>query len=96
MTKNIEIRNSTAQFLTFVAMGKEDGVQVVYKDETIWATQRAMAMLFDVDIPAINKHLTNIYTEGELQRGATISKMEIVQTEGDKSDFDLLTQGLTE
>lgn len=84
MTKNIEIRNSTAQFLTFVAMGKEDGVQVVYKDETIWVTQRAMAMLFDVGIPAINKHLTNIYTEGELQRGATISKMEIVQTEGDR------------
>ena len=46
MAKKFEIRNSTAEFLTFVAEGKEQGVQVLYKDETIWATQKAMAMLF--------------------------------------------------
>ena len=82
MAKKREIRNSTAEFLTFIATGKEDGIQVLYKDETIWATQKAMAALFDVGTPAINKHLTNIYAEGELQRDATVSKMEIVQLEG--------------
>ena len=43
MTKNIEIRNSTAEFLIFMLEGKEDGIQVMYKDETIWATQKAIA-----------------------------------------------------
>ena len=66
MSKKREIRNSTAEFLTFVAEGKEDGIQVLYKDETIWATQKAMATLFDVGVPAINKHLKNIFDSGEL------------------------------
>ncbi len=84
MAKRIEIRNSTAEFLTFVAEGREDGIQVLYKDETVWATQKAMAELFDVGVPAINKHLANIYESCELERGATISKMEIVQIEGER------------
>ena len=54
MAKKFEIRNSTAEFLTFVAEGKEDGIQVVYQDETIWVTQQAMAELFDVKVPTIN------------------------------------------
>ncbi len=82
MAKKLEIRNSTAEFLTFIAEGKENGVQVVYRDETIWATQKAMAQLFDVGVPAINKHLNNIYSDGELSQSSTISKMEIVQMEG--------------
>ena len=84
MAKKREIRNSTAEFLTFVAEGKENGIQVLYKDETIWATQKAMAALFDVGTPAINKHLANIFAEGELKKNATVSKMEIVQTEGNR------------
>lgn len=82
MAKKFEIRNSTAEFLIFMLEGAEDGVQVVYKDETIWCTQKAMAELFDVGVPAVNKHLNNIFEEGELSREATISKMEIVQSEG--------------
>lgn len=82
MSKQLEIRNSTAEFLIFQAEGKEDGIQVVYKDETIWCTQKAMAALFDVGVPAINKHLNNLYLEGEILREATVSKMEIVQLEG--------------
>ncbi len=82
MAKQLEIRNSTAEFLTFLIDGKETGVQVMYKDESIWATQKAMATLFDVGVPAINKHLTNIFNEGELSQKATISKMETVQQEG--------------
>ena len=81
MAKKFEIRNSTAEFLIFQLDSKEDGVQVLYKDETIWATQKAIATLFDVGVPAVSKHLNNIYNEGELFRGTTISKMEIVQAE---------------
>ncbi len=57
-------------------------VQVVVRDETIWATQRAMARLFGVQVPAINKHLKNIFDEGELSESTTISKMEIVVQRG--------------
>lgn len=84
MAKKLEIRNSTAEFLTFIAEGKENGVQVAYRDETIWATQKAMAQLFDVGVPSINKHLNNIYSDGELSQSSTISKMEIVQMEGNR------------
>lgn len=66
MANKFEIRNSTAEFLTFVATGKEDGIQVLYKDETVWATQKAMATLFDVDRSVITKHLKNIFDSGEL------------------------------
>lgn len=76
------IRNSTAEFLIFKIENKEQGIEVLYSNETIWATQKAIAELFGVGIPAINKHLNNIYDEHELNREATISKMEIVQTEG--------------
>ncbi len=62
MTKNFEIRNSTAEFLIFQLEGKADGVRVVYRDEIIWATQKAMAELFDVDRTAIAKHLWNIHS----------------------------------
>jgi len=84
MTKKFEIRNSTAEFLIFQIEGKEDGVQVVYRDETVWCTQKAMAQLFDVGVPAISKHLNNIFAEGELRPASTVSKMEIVQVEGDR------------
>ena len=70
------------QFLLY-QMPEEDGsVQVIIKDETIWASQKAMAQLFGVGVPAISKHLSNIYEEGELQRDTSISKMETVVQRG--------------
>lgn len=84
MAKKFEIRNSTAEFLIFQIEGKEDGVQVVYHNESVWCTQKAMAQLFDVGVPAISKHLNNIFAEGELRQASTVSKMEIVQVEGDR------------
>lgn len=84
MSKKFEIRNSTAEFLIFQIEGKEDGVQVVYHNESVWCTQKAMAQLFDVGVPAISKHLNNIFAEGELHPASTVSKMEIVQVEGDR------------
>ena len=84
MAKKFEIRNSTAEFLIFQLEGKEDGVQVVYKDDTIWATQKSMAALFDVGVPAVSKHLKNIFEEGELMENSVVSKMEITAADGKK------------
>ena len=73
---------------TFLLYETEDGkinVDVILKDETIWLSQKNMAELFDVQIPDINKHLNNIYNEFELNRDSTISKMEIVQKEGNRN-----------
>ena len=78
------IRNSTAEFLIFQAEAKEQGVEVMYAEETIWCTQKAMAVLFDVGVPAISKHLANVFETGELKEEATISKMETVQQEGNR------------
>ena len=60
-------------------------VEAYIKDESLWITQKAMAELFGVQVPDISKHLTNIYDEGELDKEATVSKMEIVQKEGDRN-----------
>lgn len=84
MAKILEIRNSTAEFLTFLAENKEDGVQVVYCDETIWATQVAMGELFGVSSKTINEHLANIFNEGELMKESTIRNLQIVQLEGSR------------
>ena len=86
MVKNIEIRNSTAEFLIFMLEGKDDGIQVIYKNETIWATQKAMAQLFDVGVPAISKHLKNIFESGELDEHSVISKMETTASDGKNYD----------
>lgn len=82
MARKFEIRNSTAEFLTFVAEGKEQGIQVLYKDETVWATQKAMAMLFDCSADNIGLHLKNIYDTKELDKEATTEKISVVQQEG--------------
>ena len=83
MAQNIiVIRNSTAEFLIFMLEGKEDGIQVMYKNETIWATQKAISQLFDVGVPAISKHLKNIFESGELVENSVISKMETTASDG--------------
>lgn len=81
---NIEIRNSTADFLIFMMDGQEQGVQVMYRDETVWATQKAMATLFDCSTDNVGLHLKNIYNSGELQKDATAEHFSVVQTEGER------------
>ena len=82
MAKKFEIRNSTAEFLTFVATGKEEGIQVLYKDETVWATQKAMAALFDVDRSVITKHLKNIFDSNELTMEQVCAKFAHTAEDG--------------
>lgn len=74
--------DNTFNLLIYKSAVEEASVEVVLKDETIWATQKAMAALFGVQIPAISKHITNIISEGELTSEATVSKMETVVQRG--------------
>ena len=82
MVNKLEIRNSTAEFLTFVAVGKEDGIQVLYKNETVWATQKAMAMLFDCTTDNIGLHLKNIFKNGELIEDSVTEKISATAADG--------------
>ena len=68
MSQEFYIRNSTAEFLIFQIEGKEDGVQAVYRDESIWCTQKAMAQLCDVGVPAISKHLKKFLRRESLSK----------------------------
>ena len=71
-------------FILYTAPDGAVKVDVFLKDETVWLTQKALAELFAVKVPAINKHLKNIFDSGELTRAATVSKMEIVRAEGSR------------
>ena len=84
MAKNIEIRNSTAEILIFQIEGKENGVQVMYQNETIWCTQKAMAQLFDCSTDNVGLHLKNIYESGELVQVVTTEYFSVVQVEGER------------
>lgn len=72
-------------FLVYTSNDEDVSVNALVKDDTIWLTQKGMAELFDVNVPAISKHLSNIFAEGELVKEATVSKMETVQIEGTRS-----------
>ena len=76
------------QFLLYNMPEDSGKVQVVIKDETIWCTQKAMAQLFGVGVPAISKHLKNIFEEGELSPEMTISKMETVINRGKRGEVN--------
>ena len=74
--------SNETQYLLYNMPDADGKVQVVIKDETLWCTQKAMAQLFGVGVPAISKHLKNIFTERELNPDTTISKMETVVNRG--------------
>ncbi len=74
--------NNEIQFLLYNVPEGDGNVQVVVKDETIWVTQKAMTQLFDVKVPAISKHLKNIFENGELKEDVVVSKMEITTEHG--------------
>ncbi len=80
--------NREVQFLLYDMPEDSGKVQVVIKDETIWCTQKAMAQLFGVGVPAVSKHLKNIFDEGELSPEMTISKMETVINRGKRGEVN--------
>ena len=80
--KEITIRNSAAEYLTFVAATGENParVELRYEDENVWLTQRMMAELYGVEVTTINEHIKKIYSDNELSEEPTIRKFRIVQT----------------
>lgn len=85
--QNINIKSSTAEYLTFVAStgATDDSVEMRYEDENIWLTQKMMAALYDVSVAAINHHIQSVFDDEELSQGATIRKFLIVQNEGGRT-----------
>ncbi|MEE0999245.1 MAG: virulence RhuM family protein, partial [Treponemataceae bacterium] len=85
-TKEITIRSSAAEYLTFVAAAGDDknSVEVRYEDENIWITQKMLAVLYEVETNTINYHIKKIFEDLELTEDSTIRKFRIVQTEGNR------------
>ena len=86
--KDITIRSSAAEYLTFVAAnsGAEQGVEVRYEDENIWITQKMLATLYEVDVRTINYHILKIFEDSELSEDSVIRNFRITATDGKTYD----------
>lgn len=80
--KRATIRNSTAEFLIFTGQASENSIEVRIAEETVWLTQKLMAVLFEVSVKTINEHLINLFSQNEIRKDATIRNFRIVQNEG--------------
>ena len=87
MEKNLTIRNSTAEFLIFQLENREDGVQLLYSDETLWLTQEAISLLFDKSRSTIAEHLQNVFASGELVEDSVCRKFR--QTAADGKNYQV-------
>lgn len=82
--RRANIRNSTAEFLIFTGQAKENSIEVRVAEESVWLTQKLMCTLFEVSVPTINEHLSNLFTQNEIYKEATIRNFRIVQKEGSR------------
>ncbi len=82
--RNLQIRNSTAEFLIFTSQSGDKSIEARYEDETIWLTQKLMAELFDVAIPTINEHLKNVISSKEVDEKTVLRKSLITAADGKK------------
>ena len=80
--KKAAIRNSTVEFLIFTGQAEKDSIEVRVAEETVWLTQKLMGVLYDVTVPTINEHLSNLFSQNEISKTATIRNFRIVQKEG--------------
>ncbi|MDR1417054.1 MAG: virulence RhuM family protein, partial [Prevotellaceae bacterium] len=80
--KNLQIRNSTAEFLIFTNQAREDGIEVRVQDETIWLSQKLMAILFDCSTDNISLHLKNIFKENELDERSATEDFSVTASDG--------------
>ena len=85
--RQISIRSSAAEYLTYIASTGDgsSGVEIRYEDENIWLTQKMLSALYDVDVRTINEHIKKIFADSELEAASTIRKFRIVQNEGGRS-----------
>ena len=82
--KELQIRSSAAEYLTFIAANGDDqeAIEIRYEDENIWLTQKMMATLYDVSVSAINQHLKKIFDDNELDENSVIKKYLITANDG--------------
>ena len=82
--QKITQKDVLTEFLLYTTLSSDIKVEIFMHNESVWLPQKRMSELFGVNVPAISKHLNNIYEDGELKREATVSIMEIVQKEGSR------------
>ena len=82
MSKELQIRNSTVDFLVFTRDARENGIEVRVQNGDVWLTQKAISQLFDVDRSVITKHLSNIFKEGELDENSVCAKFAQTADDG--------------
>ena len=82
MNKKLQIHNSTAEFFIFQIENKEEGIEVLYQDESLWLTQDAIAVLFDKSRSTITEHLQNIFQSQELQEDSVCRKFRRTASDG--------------
>ena len=80
------VRSSAAEYLTFVAVSGQGGVEAVYADENVWLTQKMMGLLYDVDVRTINYHLKKVFSDHELEADSVIQYFRITATDGKTYD----------
>jgi hypothetical protein len=80
--KKLQIRNSTAEFLVFTSQAGEKGIEVRVEDETVWLTQKLIAVLFAVTVPTVNEHLKNLFSDGEIQENSVVRKFRTTAADG--------------
>ncbi len=86
MTKHLSLQDETTEFLLYTAPTGAIKVEVLLNGETLWLTQKRMAELFGVGVPAISKHLKNIFESNELQQDAVVSILETTADDGAKEN----------
>ena len=84
MSKKLQIRNSTAEFLIFTSQAGKDGIEVRFENETIWLSQKLMAVLFDCSTDNISLHLKNIFKSGELPENSVTEDFSVTASDGKK------------
>lgn len=84
MSKKLQIRNSTAEFLIFTSQSRKDDIEVRFENETIWLSQKLMAVLFDCSTDNISLHLKNIFKSGELNEKSVTEEFSVTATDGKK------------
>ena len=90
MGKELQIRNSTVDFLVFTRDAGEDGIEVRVQNHDVWLTQKAISQLFDVDRSVVTKHLKNVFEEKELDENSVCAKFAQTADDGKTYQYKLL------
>jgi hypothetical protein len=86
--KKISLKNSTMQFLKFVSDNEGDTVEIIFTKGDLWASQRMISLLFGIGVPAVSKHIKNVFEDNELDQSSVVSNLETTAADGKTYDVD--------